>query len=256
MKNHHEISGIIINIVFALVVLAFIVIGLNKIGVYRLPESVEKLLGTHEKASNSSLDGGTASSEHEFVSFDEGEMNTQTGVLTYQNAESLIKKIDYNTDYAHKIVVYNYVGEDTYVENISLECVDGLYSASLTDEDDVLIRRVEESLNEVKITAFENGVETVVSLPKGSFDISDECGFLINAKDFINSNYDLEEADFAVFQSEYGAAVSVTFDNSMDSYSVKEKYVISLDFGVILSVESVHDGKTVYSMSTVMLENI
>ena len=126
----------------------------------------------------------------------------------------------------------------------------------MTDKNDALIRQIKETPDNVEITTFDNGVPVVVSLPAGGFDISDECGFVITAKDFVDSAENLEEADFSLFGCEYGAAVSVTFNNTVDSLTVVEKYVISLDFGVVLSVESIINEKPVYSMSTVMLENI
>lgn len=256
MKNHHEVSGVIINIILALLILAFIVIGLNKIGIYRLPDSVEKFLGLNRGSETDAAVDSDTSSKYEQLSFDFAHIHTETGILTYENARKLVESIDYNVNYSQSISVCNYIGDKTYTERVSLECIDGLYSASLNNVDGVLIRQIQEDHNSVNITTFDNGNATVVSLPKGSFDISDECGFVITAKDFINSDYNLEEADFSLFECEYGAAVSVRFINIIDSLSVEEEYVISLDYGVILSVKSSIDGNVVYSMSTETLERI
>ena len=255
MKNHHEISGIIANIVFAVVILAFIVIGLNKIGIYNLPENLERLLGTSDSASGNECDDNTYS-EHEQLSYDISEFSVESGEITYQNAEKLIKGIDYNSNYAQELIINNYIDDEIHVEKISLKCNDGLYTAELLKDDDTVVRKIAENADSVEITTYDNGREAVVSLARGNFDISDECGFVLTAKDFINSAEKLQEADFSLFDSEYGAAISVTFNNTIDSLSIKESYVISLDFGVILSVESVIDGKTLYSMSTVMLDDV
>ena len=49
MNNHRDILGLIVNIIVVAVILCTIVVGLNRIGIYDLPDGLEKLLSPLKK---------------------------------------------------------------------------------------------------------------------------------------------------------------------------------------------------------------
>ena len=48
MNNHRDLLGIILNVLFAVLVLAIIILGLNRMGLYNLPEQIENFIFSSE----------------------------------------------------------------------------------------------------------------------------------------------------------------------------------------------------------------
>lgn len=249
MNNHRDILGLIVNIIVVAVILLTIVFGLNRIGIYDLPDFVEKLLGTYEE-NNGDVHTGNNDITDSIKYNDNGIVVVSDVDLTYESARELLSLVVPVTDYTHTMIA-EYVGSDdkVFTENVSIVCENGLYEAAVFDKDSNVKKRIKESEDSVVIENVEDK-SPKITLPRGNFDISDECGFILSCENFLSSDYELDEASFSVSNGTHGAQIKIVFDTIMGEYIQKETYVISLDLGVVVSAECRENDKLVYSMKT------
>lgn len=94
MKNNRDISGFIANILIVVAILALIVVGLNRIGIYDLPDSVEKLLGTSDEQDDPALSESFGTDIDKSLVYDENQGLVLTGSeLTFENARSVLERL-------------------------------------------------------------------------------------------------------------------------------------------------------------------
>ena len=249
MKNKHEILGLITNFILVVLLLCLIVVGLNYIGIYSLPEPVEKLLGSFDGESN-------VSKENDYLSqgsweFDEGAASLEDIQLGYENAFDVLSGLDARQNYIHKTKVVNSYGNVSRTELINIERKDGLYSISVFDESGRTLKRISENeQGSVLITEGNEADSDSVLVNKGDFEINDETGFVLTAREFLESGYNLSSADFSQTVSENGTFITVSFDTINNGIPLRQRYVFSLDYGVAVEAYSYENGTLVYEMTT------
>ena len=249
MKNHRDLFGIISNMLLVLVILLVIVLGLNRIGVYKLPDSIERLIGTYsaDEGNDYGNDGKLYSSLKK--QSEEGNYTFETQQLTYDNAALLLSKISPLDNYYHVFEYSVYSGEASISNSVSLYRRSGLYEASVFDSSDILIKRIDEHHDTVLITEYDR-TEKSIEVPKGGFSVSDELGFIVSYEGFLNSAYELSEADFVLSYCDYGAVLSITFESVFKGYVQKEIYDIALDYGIVTGAKCYEADKMIFSMTT------
>ena len=248
MKNHREISGILANVLIVVAILLFIVFGLNKIGVYDLPDVVEKIIGTYnENGIESDKNGGKNIKD---AKFDGKKKEDSVYVLSYENARELLEKVSAVPEYSHKLTFESYYNSKKLVKNVSLSRRNKLYSAYVMDENGRVEREIIETANNVTVISYDDKELVEVNLEKGNFDISDECGFVLTVDSFLNSGFELDKASFLQFENDYGTCVRIEFNNTFANITQSEVYEVSLDFGVVTMAECYEDDVLVFSMKT------
>ncbi len=247
MKNKHEIFGLAANILAVVLLLAFIVAGLNFIGIYKLPAPIEKLLGTYEDSDG--LYVGNDNEVYDIIGFSDDDAQYHTVDLDYSNAKAILEELSVNADYVHDVTVRHCYENAERVQIVSVKRNSGLYEASVF-EDNARVKSIKESKDTVVITTPEGEEEVQISLPKGSFDISRECGFILNVSEFLESDVELDESTFSQFSNDYGVFLTILFESSLNDIVYKQSYVISLDFGVVTEVKCYEQDKLVYEMIT------
>lgn len=249
MKNHREFSGIFANALIVVLVLVFIVFGLNKIGVYDLPDFVEKLLGTYE-GSNTSTDSNDGKNESQDIEFDGSKDNKQIFELDYTRASKLLENLKAKSDYSHEISYSGFFDGISRNTNLSLTRKRNLYCVYVVDDNNRVVKEITETENGVMVLTRSHGEVYEAVFEKGDFDISDECGFVLTAEEFLSSGYELSDAEFSMFEDGFGTAVKIAFDKTMGGITQHQEYVISLDFGVVTNAICYENSTLVYSMST------
>ena len=249
MKNKHEAYGLVINIAVVVLLFCFIVAGLNIIGIYSLPAPIEKLLGTYDKSdSAASADDGVL---YNSVSFNENNSVFETVDIGYGDAADLLIKVSPSKDFRQTISVTRISGSKQRTEKMNVSFSDGFYSVDFLDDSDRPYKRVSEHENGVTVTEYNNeDQESSVTLEKGSFDISQECGFILSPQAFFESQYSLTEADFEKTVSENGSFLKFSFEDSDYGINQKYTYTVSLDYGIVTEVVCVENGEIVYEMKT------
>ncbi|MBE6681515.1 MAG: hypothetical protein E7600_04425 [Ruminococcaceae bacterium] len=256
MKNHREVLGIAVNVVLVLVLLLFIVIGLNKIGVYDLPDRVEKLIGTYKEPQDVSIKSNSGLDESIEYN-DKKTVVTPVSELTYENARSLIEEIEAVKSYRHEMTAEYYdESQVALLQNISFESDNGISHAVVTDGAGNSLKTVSENDGIISVTMFSDGNESVITYPKSNFDITDECGFIITADNFLSSDYELDEASFYLENGTYGSELTITFETVMGDYSQTEVYTLSVDYGVVVYAECYENDKLIYTLKTKSLSHL
>ena len=249
MKNKQEILGLVANISLVVFIFCFIVAGLNLIGIYSLPKPIEKLLGTYEE--NEPPLFGDSGVMQDFADFDENSEGFEQVKLGYENAKQILSSLDASGNYSQRITVVNSFENIKRTEHFDVIRNNGLYTVDVYDENLVLVRSIKENTdNTVSVSEVSGSDGKAVSVNKGNFSISDECGFVLTADEFLDSDYELSEAEFSMFDIDDAYYVSIEFDYN----NMRQKYVISLDFGVVTEVYSYSEGKPVYEMTTQSLD--
>ena len=253
MNNHRDVLGIVFNVIVILLLLTLIIIGLNKIGVYDLPDPVEKVLGTYKE---SEADGPEKNNEvvNSIIYKNNDEFFITASDITYENARLLLKNISPSDNYIHEITVEYYNdGKSYYGEKIKVVRNKGLYSANIYNSNSKIIKSIKEKETSF-VVSYNDDSKNNAEFPKGTFNISDECSFILNADNFLTGSFSLNEASFSVSNGAYGGEITIVFDNVLDGYIQKEKYVISLDFGVVISAECYENDELIYKMKTKSIE--
>ncbi len=249
MKNKQEIVGLIVNITLVVFLFCFIVAGLNIIGIYSLPKPIEKLLGTYEGVD------GTASFEddgviYNTVGFDENAPEPEVVSLDYNNAYSVLENLSPRKEYVQKLNVVYLYGEKNRKEIIDVFKSGEVTSAKIYDSNEKLLKEIVSDEENVNIIEFNGEESSSIELQKGAFNIYEECGYILTAKEFIESGFKLTSADFGQYEKDGNVYISVSFENSKYNHSQQMKYVISLDYGVVIEAYCYENGEIVYEMTT------
>ena len=253
MKNKNEVFGLATNILAVVLLLAFVVIGLNMIGLYNLPESIENILGTGED----SAEGEDNNDEGVYSLI--GSTGTPSAVevveLDYTNARTVLENLKPSESYIQNVVVTRYSGNSSSVQNLSVVRSNGMYEVSICDAKDKPIKNLKETSHHMVICSADsdNGKDVVIS--KGNFDISYECGFVVNVDEFLKYSDKLDEGDFSQYSDDNGSFMIVSFNSEVDGIVYFQQYTISIDFGVVTKAFCYEDEKLVYEMITTGLSD-
>lgn len=256
MKNHRELLGIIANILIVIVVLLVIVVGLNLIGVYSLPDWAEKLIGTYDGGEDTPVQiEGTANEELDIKMNDEHQVLVTTP-LSHENAKVILENISPLNNYHQLVTVDNISLSAQKTEKVNISRIDGLYNAVVSDIYGNNIRQFEETSSNVAITNYAVTPFTKISLPRGDFDVSESCGFILDVDAFLKSGFVLDKASFSQGVNEFGSYITIAFVNDFEGLKQTEQYTISLDYGVVISAFCFENESLVYSMTTQELSSV
>ena len=247
MKNKKEILGLAVNISLVVFLFCFIVAGLNIIGIYSLPKPIEKLLGTYVDEETSYADDDIIYSS---IDFTETASVFQTVSLDYESAFTVLNNLVPRRSYAQKINVIYKNDQNERKEIINVMKTGSAVLAEVSDENGIPFKRVEYDNDRVLISEFFGDFTGSNEFSKGEFNIYEDCGFILTAEEFLNSGFELQEADFNRFIKDGAYYISISFDNKRFNSSQFVKFVISLDFGVVTEAYCYENDSLVYEMTT------
>ena len=246
MKNKNEVVGLVLNIFAVIALLLLIVVGLNFVGLYKLPAPVEKLLGTYSGSDD--VSGTNNDKVHDLINKSVSKNKLSLVELSYENADKILKNLSVSRDYSQEIQLKNFFGNRILTEKVVVNRKNGLYDAVIYDSRNVPVKHISESENEIVIEI--PGDDNSVTLPKGNFKFSNECGFVLDVDDFLSSDITLDDASFSQFTENNGSFISIVFDYDDSEFVLKQEFVISLDFGVVTEARSYEQNVLVYEMKT------
>lgn len=253
MKNKQEILGLVANISLIALLFCFIVAGLNKIGIYSLPAQLEKLLGTYEDDEPELF--GSDVVMLDAAKFDENSLDFDVVSLGYEDAKQILGDLSAVSSYSQKTTVVHSYQNKKRTEVFDIRCIGSLYSVNVSNVNGTPVKTISQTPDGFTNVSEPYGEAGEVSLRTGNFSVSDECGFVLTAEEFLNSGYELSDAEFSIFARDDMHFVSVEFDMVRNGYISRQKYVISLDYGIVTDVSSYVDGQLVYEMTTQQLSD-
>ncbi len=256
MKSHRDIPGVVINIFIAALLLAFIILGLNKMGLYELPEAVEKIISpssTHED----DRDVDEQKVYHSIGFDNDGNEVVEKTSISHENARKMLEKVENTKSYRHELSVKIGDGASSAVKRVVLEKSGTGLSAAVYSENGVLLENIVEEGDNITVERIISGAHSEkITHPKGSFSVSELCGVVTSHENFLEGDYVLEEGDFSVIQGDFGIELEIVFDTVMDNYKQKEVYRINLDYGIVTSAKCYENDVVVYDMQTLLLREL
>ena len=248
MNNKPELLGLLANIFAVILLLCFIVLGLNRIGIYSLPEPIERLLGTYDNA-----DGiGKQDDEiYDSMKFDDSIVEFKSVEIDYGNAMAVLGELSAAQNYSQQIIVKHYFDNDIRSESMKILRKNGNFDITISDMNGNKHKHISEQGDVVKIETFDSSKNSFVSeFEKGKFDISDECGFVLTVEQLLESQSKLDESAFSINETEDDIYMSIAFDSEL--YGIKQRmtYSISLGYGIVTDVMCYEGDELVYSMET------
>ena len=254
MKNKNEIFGLAANIFAVLLLLAFVIIGLNKIGLYNLPEPIEDFLGTSDNR-----DAGVSVEDEDIYSLFKEEDNTSSSVtvaeVDYSNAGIILENLVSAKTYKQEVVITDYYGNMSKTRKLTVFRNNGMYEVAISDDKNNLLKSIKETSHHVVIHSAENDGGNDIIVSKGNFDISSECGFVVNVDEFLRFSTSLDEASFSKHSDKSGSYLVVSFNSQVGEVVYFQQYTVSLDYGIVTSVSCYDNDVLVYEMVTTSLEN-
>lgn len=255
MNKHSDVLGLAANILIAVVILLIIIVSLNKMGLYKLPSPIEKLLSTSDE------DEIPASVDDEklygSLDYDKNEDTDMEKVsVTYQNARTMLDSVENDKNYHHEISVTHKNDKKTVSKKVVLEKRDGLYTADIYSASGNHLKRISESNTDITVTEYKNADSKSYTYPKGSFTVPDLSSVVVDFDSFLSGGYELEEAEFSVIQGDFGIKLEIMFETVMEGYVQQEVYSINPDYGVVTEAQCYENGVMVYDMQTLVLREM
>lgn len=254
MNNHRDLLGIVLNVLFALVVLGIIIIGLNRMGLYELPSVIENMFtGSSEQENSVDVDDGKVYSSVGYD--DEKSAEVEKTLVTYENARLMLEKVKSVDDYHHEV----YVSRDDKKTNddarINIDKKDGLYRASVYTGNGKLTKEISEKDGNITVKEYVNEkLKSEFTYPSGNFTVGELAGVILDHENFLSGEYALSEGEFSVIQGDFGIELEIAFDTVMDNYKQREVYRMNLDYGVVVSARCYENDVLIYDMQTVNLK--
>ena len=247
MNNHRDLLGIIINVLFASAILVTIVLSLNRMGLYKLPQGIENLLFPSDKEQIS--ENADDSKIYETAHYeDDKSFKTEKTSLSYENARKMLEAVENTRDFHHELSV-KYAQNDN-AEKIVVDCKNGLRTVYLYDRNR-MSKSIHEAEDTITVQEYENSVVVnEFSYPSGNFTAGELAGVITDHNSFLDGEYELEEGEFSVIQGDFGIELEIAFTEKMDGYEQREIYRINTDYGVVTSAVCYEADVLVYEMRT------
>lgn len=244
-----------LNILVIVVLLLGIMIGLRSIGIFRFPNFVENFL-SKESAKENVLpnDDGKI---YDALKKGQSDGNvTVTAELNPQNVRKMLEGVKPKDSYYQEVNTTLYDNSNSVTTKAVVRKSAGKYSVKLYNSEGTLKKEIDEleSATQIKVYSSANRFDTV-EVPTGSFDMSGESGVVITHENFLNSENELEAADYSMAQSPFGTIMQITFNTSLENYTQTEVYWLSLDYGIVTRCECYEGENLVYKLETIALND-
>ena len=255
MNNNSDLPGIAVNIAITAVVLAVIILGLNRMGLYNLPSWIENVVNPDNyQDNNANVDDSMV---YESVGYDISEnTKVEKTSLTYENARQILEKIEVSRDYYHELSINLMSEGKTRSSKVVINKLDGMYSADIYNKSGRIIKSIENKNDSITVKEYTNErVTGEFSYPSGNFTVWELAGVIVDHENFLSGDYALEEGDFSVIYGDFGAELEIVFDTVMEEYSQHEVYRVNVDYGVVTNAQCYENDELVYEMNTVVLQH-
>ncbi len=248
MQRFKGVFFSVMNFALIAAVLVFIILGLNRIGIFVLPDMFpdeirQNVLPDDDGEIYDSL-LIKKSSENVRVEAD----------LTPQGVKNILDNVVLSDNYYQKLTTTLYAENKKNIKiNATVRRTDGFTTVSLYNSKDVLYKEISQLEDGIKIKEFSDAEEKSAFFSEGSISLEEESGVVMTHKYFYVDTNELSEGDYSVAYTDYGTIMQIVFDDSNDEVVKTKKYWLSLDYGVVVRAEAYENDSLVYKTETSVL---
>lgn len=256
MDKYKETLLSILNIALIFGVIICIVIGLYFLGIFKMPEVVEKIFFGSSQSVSDNPDN--SNSIYSGISGSNNVLDVTKPNITPENLKQLLQNVIPKNDYSHEVLTSLYSGTSFVSKKITMRKQDGFYQVLIYDNKEKLEKEIQEYTDTVDITYYDESqqVNTVNQLPVANFNMADQTGTIITHEYFLESLSQIDSSSYDFSFENFGSVVRLTFMTSIEDYVQKQIYWLSLDYGVVVKAQTYENDAIVYEMKTIALTDI
>ncbi len=169
--------------------------------------------------------------------------------ITHENVKELLSKVQTPDNFCwyFRSSLYSDIG--ILSENGILLADGDNYKIEIYSKDNILDRSIIKEGNYVSVSTEANKYEPQ-TYSSTEFSLFSEAG-VPDPSTFLENISD--QFTYSITDSEYGSLIYCSFQQALGSYSQKEEYYISLEYGIVIKASCYENEKLIYSLETTAL---
>ncbi len=257
MRKYNEIIFSVLNILLIFLVIIGIVIGLYFLGIFKLPDFVKRLIDPNFQTPADSYNNNKEIYES-IADNNENKIQVVFPQITKDNLKELLQSITPIDNYYQEASTKTFYNGTAIEKKVTIRCQNSLYQASVFDSNGTQQKEIQQYNDYVDISYFDlQGKQgDIVTLQNGNFNISDECGVVVNHEMFLESLTEISDSSYSFEYESFGTVVKLSFDTTFENYTQKQIYWLSLDYGIVVKAQSYENDVLVYQTETIVLNSI
>lgn len=250
MQRVKNILACVLQVSVIVLILAFIVFGLAKIGLLETPPFLKQWFGDNalgkENENANSLTGLLKSYE------DNGSYTVLKAEMTPESVRAMLSELTPVSDYVHDLEYTVYADGKGTARRLVLTYRDGLKLAYYVSQGLGAYKQVLEYNGTTTVSTYDGTEVRSVSYPTGDIDFAGQIGVIITHKDFLAASSD-SGYTYSLLSGDEGTVMLITFTSQKDHYVQTQTYKLNLDYGIVTEANCYENGSLVYALTTNLL---
>lgn len=236
---------VIFNIFLIVALVLGLYYGLYKLRLIALPEFLQWLIADDSQKEITVIPGDDGVIYDSIMNEGNEFVEVKTG-LTIDNVRLLIENIknDVNYYWEGDLTLFSN-GESLKTKSI-IRYYNGLYRVEVYDKNGFLQKIAAENntvLTEKVYNSYD-GIYKTKNYPTKSMSLYAEAG-VPDINKFLEAD-NTRNVSYSLIESDFGTLICLEFDYSIESYTQREIYFVSLDYGICVRAETYENGELVY----------
>lgn len=243
MDKLKSVLFLLLNFILIFAVVAVVLSGLHRIGLFEIPDFAAQLFGIHNGTSGEDSPEGNRS----FLT-GTGSYTVIKADMTPENVRKVLEAVVPAKRYSHDLqyTVYSSGGKSTkrlvITEDEKMSCAYFISDGAVT-------RQIVRTDSATTVNTLDGERLNSVSYSNGSFDFAEDTGAIITHKDFFEAVTD-DNYTFTLASDDDSSLLIINFTSSNGSYSQLQNYTLNLDYGIVTEAYCYENENLVYSMTT------
>ena len=257
MKNEYKKVGqLITQILTVIIVFGIITCGLWRINLIRLPSFLDRII-----ASENEYDEGYTSDGYEIfkhIGFISSEVDAEFSypAITPEKLSVLLDSVEPYDNFYWECTSKLIANNNKRIKKCKLRISGDKYNVEILDENDLTVRKcISDGYSTVIKSSFENGTPKSRIYKHGLFDYYSDAS-VISFEYFKNFNFTSDGMEIFHIEKDGFNLISINHSYERNGIVVKNNYLVSLDYGVVLFAECFENDELIYSLETKSINSI
>jgi|GEM_PF-3224042 len=236
---------IAINVLIIAAVIFVVLFGLWKLKLITPPEMLTKFLQLEDGGKQTVLPGDKGKIYDSLKSRKKVKGIEVYPNITHDNLKAMIENIKPENNYYWETMTTVFSKKESIKSKNIIRFYKGSYRIELYDSKNKLTKLIADNKTS---TVVENAEGASQTFPSGTLSLASQAGVAEMSK-FLTLPQDASY-HFTLVESDFGDLLNLTFDYSYETYTQKEIYWISLDYGLVVRAETYENGELAYLLET------